>query len=193
MRHSEIILASTSKYRRELLSRLRIPFTCVPPGVDETERPNEDAESLASRLACLKARAIHRDTAAVIIGSDQVAVMDGHQLAKPGNRDNAIAQLRAASGQEVTFHTAVCIRSLPSGREDCRMDTTRVKFRCLPDAVIERYVDAEQPYDCAGSAKSEGLGIALIERIDTMDPTALVGLPLILLTTMLEAAGIHVL
>lgn len=188
-----IILASTSRYRHELLSRLRLTFTCVSPGVDETELPGEEAESLARRLACLKARAIRCDTAAVVIGSDQVAVLDGQQLAKPGNRANAIVQLRAASGREVAFHTAVCIRDLPSGREDCRVDTTRVKFRRLPDSLIERYVDAEQPYDCAGSAKSEGLGIALIERIETKDPTGLIGLPLILLTTMLEEAGVHVL
>ena len=188
-----LILASTSRYRRELLTRLGLPFSCLAPGVDETPLPGETPLATAVRLAAAKARAIHPDQDALVIGSDQVAMLDGLALGKPGDRATAVAQLRAQSGREVSFHTAVCIRATASGRESAGVDSTVVRFRPLSEATISRYVDLEQPFDCAGSAKSEGLGIALLESVRTTDPTSLVGLPLILVTSLLAQHGLAVL
>ncbi len=184
-----LILASTSRYRRELLERLRLPFNIARPDVDETPMAGEALPALARRLARAKAAAIavqHPD--AWIIGSDQVAALGPKPLGKPVTRENAIAQLSAMSGQEVDFHTAVCLlRGSGSALE--AMDTTRVRFRELQAGEIERYVDAEQQLDCAGGFKSEGLGIALFEAIDSRDPTALVGMPLISVASLLRQAG----
>ncbi|MFT3756811.1 MAG: Maf family nucleotide pyrophosphatase [Pseudoxanthomonas sp.] len=184
-----LILASTSRYRRELLERLRLPFHTARPEIDETPLPGESGTALAQRLALAKASEVAgRQPQSWVIGSDQVAELDdGHLLGKPGTRDAALAQLRGMSGRAVCFRTAICLL-----RGETRLqavDTTTVRFRTLDDAEIERYVDTEQPLDCAGSFKSEGLGIALFEAIDTRDPTALVGLPLIALAGMLREAG----
>lgn len=183
-----LILASTSRYRRELLERLRIPFHVARPDLDEAPQPGETPPALAQRLARAKAQAIAaQQPEAWIIGSDQVAALGTQALGKPGNRENAVAQLGAMSGREIRFHTAVC---LMRGEEVLEaMDTTLVSFRELQADEIERYVDAEQPLDCAGSFKCEGLGIALFEHIESRDPTALVGLPLISLSKMLREAG----
>lgn len=184
-----LILASTSRYRRELLERLRLPFHVARPDVDETALPGEDAAALSTRLAKAKAAAIGASQPENwVIGSDQTAELDdGRILGKPGTREAAFAQLREMSGRAVRFRTAVCLLR----GEDClqALDTTTVCFRALDEVEIERYVDAEQPLDCAGSFKSEGLGIALFEAIETHDPTALVGLPLIALSGMLRQAG----
>lgn len=184
-----LILASTSSYRRELLTRLRLPFEAMRPEVDETPQPGESPTCLAERLAVSKARAIaRRESGTFVIGSDQVAELMDQPLGKPGSRDAAIAQLGAMSGREVRFRTAVCLQ-----RDDdaprIAIDTTTVRFRELSLAEIERYVDAERPLDCAGSFKSEGLGIALFEAIETSDPTALIGLPLIATARLLREAG----
>ncbi|MCD9045988.1 Maf family protein [Luteimonas sp. MHLX1A] len=184
-----LILASTSRYRRELLERLQLPFTTERPDVDETPLPGEAPAALASRLAVAKAREVARlHPGAWVIGSDQVAGFDGHALGKPGSRDAAIAQLQSMSGSSVQFLTAValCRGDALAGEA---LDTTTVTFRCLRRAEIERYVDAEQPLDCAGSFKSEGLGIALFDAIETRDPTALIGLPLIATARLLRDAG----
>ena len=189
-----LVLGSTSVYRRELLSRLHLPFTVEPPGVDETARPGEAPAELARRLAAAKAAAVaRRHPQAVVIGSDQVADLDGEPLGKPGNHANALAQLRRMSGRTVVFQTALTVMCEASGFAQHDLAPVRVRFRALPDAEIEAYLRAEQPYDCAGSAKSEGLGIALLEAIDSDDPTALVGLPLIRTCRMLRAAGLRVL
>ncbi|KAF1687513.1 septum formation inhibitor Maf [Pseudoxanthomonas broegbernensis] len=183
-----LILASTSPYRRQLLERLRLPFQCVGPGTDERPRPAEPPADLAPRLAAAKAAAVAASRPdAWVIGSDQCADLEGRILGKPGGREAAIAQLAAASGRTVDFHTAVCLRR--GDRVLAAADLTRVRFRRLDAAEIARYVDAERPYDCAGSFKCEGLGIALFEAIETRDPTALVGLPLIALTGLLREAG----
>ncbi len=183
-----LILASTSRYRRELLERLRLPFHIARPDVDETPLPGEAPAALAQRLARSKAMAIAaQQPDAWIIGADQVAALDAQPLGKPGNRENAIAQLSAMSGREVQFRTAVCLLRGPILLK--ATDTTKARFRELCADEIERYIDAEQPLDCAGSFKSEGLGIALFERIQSRDPTALVGLPLIALAAMLREAG----
>ena len=188
-----LVLGSTSAYRRELLSRLRLPFDVEPPEVDETPRPGEAPESLARRLAAAKAAAVAaRHPAAVVIGSDQVADLDGEPLGKPGNHANAVAQLRRMSGRTVVFQTALTVMCQDSGFVQHDLAPVRVRFRALRDEEIEAYLRAEQPYDCAGSAKSEGLGIALLEAIDSDDPTALVGLPLIRTCRMLRAAGVRV-
>ena len=187
---SRLILASTSVYRRELLNRLRLPFDVARPDVDETPRPNEAPRDLAVRLAHAKASvvaALQSDNAWAL-GSDQVAELDGQPLGKPGGRDAAIAQLQAMRGRPVRFHTALCVAH-QDGRNFAELDLTEVHFRMLDDAEIARYVDAEQPFDCAGSFKSEGLGITLFERIDNQDPTALVGLPLIATCRLLRQAG----
>lgn len=186
-----IVLASTSPYRRELLERLGIAFEVARPEVDEAALAGETPDALAIRLAEAKGRAVagHYPDA-LIIGSDQVANLDGRQLHKPGNRDNAIDQLVAASGRRVRFITAVCVVDAATGAADTRSVETLVTFRPLDRALIERYVDREQPFDCAGSAKAEGLGIALIERIASTDPTALIGLPLIAVTDLLAACGV---
>ncbi len=185
-----LILASTSLYRRELLERLRLPFEMAHPEVDEVPRPTESPRALAVRLAQAKACAVARlqPDDAWALGSDQVAELDGQPLGKPGGRDAAIAQLQAMRGNGVRFHTALCLAH-PDGRRFAGIDLTHVHFRALDDAEIARYVDAEQPFDCAGSFKSEGLGITLFERIDNQDPTALVGLPLIAACRLLRQAG----
>lgn len=190
MSQRRLILASTSPYRRELLGRLRIPFDARPPGTDETALASEAPLETALRLAREKSAAVQAvDPEAVVIGSDQVAALGELRLGKPGNRDRAIAQLEQASGRTVEFHTAVCIGCAATGRQETAVDTTRVTFRPLTRSAIERYVDAEQPFDCAGSAKAEALGITLVERIESSDPTGLIGLPLILVTTALTAHG----
>ncbi|WDS36128.1 Maf family protein [Pseudoxanthomonas sp.] len=183
-----LILASTSVYRRELLERLRLPFETARPDVDETPGQGEAPSALSQRLAHAKARAIAEQAPGHwVIGSDQAADLDGQPLGKPGNRENAIAQLRAMSGRQVQFHTAVCVSH--DGRDLTALDTTTVTLRILTDDEIARYVDAEQPFDCAGSFKCEGLGVALFEAIDTRDPTALIGLPLIATAALLRQAG----
>jgi septum formation protein len=186
---ARLLLASTSPYRRELLSRLCIPFDVVRPEVDETPHSGESPLALAQRLAAAKAAAIAtREGDAWVIGSDQVAELDGMPLGKPGGRDRALAQLAAMSGRSVAVRTALCVMHRDLGRFDA-VDTTVVRFRSLAMDEIARYVDAEQPFDCAGSFKSEGLGISLFEAIDTSDPTALVGLPLIATARLLREAG----
>ena len=185
-----LVLGSTSRYRRELLQRLGLPFSVDRPEVDESPLAGESPAALARRLAEAKARAVaERHPGAWVIGSDQVADLDGLPLGKPGGRETAFAQLRAASGREVRFHTAFCLFSAARPRPHAGIDLTTVHFRSLADDEIGRYLDAEQPYDCAGSFKCEGLGITLFEAIDNRDPTALVGLPLIALARALRAAG----
>ena len=189
-----LILASTSRYRRELLSRLRLPFEVVAPEVDETPHPGEAAAALATRLALAKAHAVARQRPeAVVIGSDQVCELPGppaQLLGKPGSHERAVAQLRLQSGREAVFHTALAVVHAASGFAAHDLAPVRVRFRTLGDAEIERYLRLEQPYDCAGSAKCETLGIALLDAIDSDDPTALVGLPLIRTARLLRAAGI---
>ena len=188
-----LILGSTSTYRRELLSRLRIPFSVQSPEVDETPLANENPMQLAQRLALAKAKAVAiKNPQAVVIGSDQVADLQGTALGKPGNFERAKQQLRQMSGQTVVFHTALAVVCLDSGFEQVDTARVNVKFRMLGDAEIEAYLHAEKPYDCAGSAKSEGLGIALLESISSDDPTALVGLPLIRTCQLLRAAGVKI-
>ncbi|MEO8014625.1 Maf family nucleotide pyrophosphatase [Polaromonas sp.] len=185
-----LVLGSTSPYRRELLQRLQIPFEVASPEVDETPLPHEAPDALAARLALAKARAVARNfPQAVVIGSDQVADLNGLALGKPGNHERAVVQLRQMRGQTVIFQTAVAVVCQESGFEQTALAAVRVKFRDLNDIEIENYLRAEQPYDCAGSAKSEGLGIALLESIDSDDPTALIGLPLIRTCKMIQAAG----
>ena len=188
-----LILGSTSRYRHELLSRLRIPFGVVAPEVDETPIAGELPLALASRLALAKAHAVaklHPD--AVVIGSDQVADLNGEPLGKPGNHARAVQQLQRMSGQTVVFQTAVAVVCHATSFEQMEVAAVRVRFRDLSDAEIEAYLQAEQPYDCAGSAKSEGLGIALLDAIDNDDPTALIGLPLIRTCRMLRDVGIPI-
>ena len=190
----QLLLGSTSPYRRELLARLRIPFEVAAPEVDETAYPSETPKQLACRLAMAKARAVAaRFPSHVVIGSDQVADLDGLALGKPGDHARAVLQLQQMRGQTVVFQTAVAVVCRESGFAQMDLAQVQVKFRELSDAQIEAYLLAEMPYDCAGSAKSEGLGIALLERIDNDDPSALVGLPLIRTCRMLEAAGVRVL
>jgi septum formation protein len=185
-----LILGSTSVYRRELLSRLRLPFTVERPEVDETPRPHEKPTDLALRLALAKAQAVAaRHPSAVVIGSDQVADLHGEPLGKPGDHARAVIQLQRMRGQTVVFQTAVAVVCQATGFSQVALAPVRVVFRALSDEAIEQYLRAETPYDCAGSAKSEGLGIALLERIDNDDPTALVGLPLIRTCELLRAAG----
>ena len=189
-----LILGSTSRYRKELLTRLRIPFETAAPDVDETPHSNESPKDLALRLALAKARAValkHPD--AVVIGSDQVADLDGIPLGKPGNHTNAILQLQRMRGKTVIFQTALSVVCIATGYERTDLAEVKVKFRDLSDAEIETYLRAEEPYDCAGSAKSEGLGIALLDAIDNDDPTALIGLPLIRTCQMLREAGVKLL
>lgn len=189
----KLVLASTSRYRRALLDRLQIPFTTADPGIDESARAGESPEAMAERLARAKALAVagaHRD--AVIIGCDQVAVASGRIIGKPGNHENAVRQLSELSGRDATFHTALCVLDAKSGRSTVRVVPYRVKFRLLDHATILRYLERERPYDCAGSAKSEGLGIALIERMEGEDPNALIGLPLIALVDLLAEHGVRV-
>lgn len=190
----KLILGSSSPYRRELLSRLRLPFETAVPDVDETPRIGEAPADLARRLALDKALAVaRRFPGSVVIGSDQVADLDGQCLGKPGDHERATAQLRRMRGKSVIFQTAVAVVCLETGFEALDLAPVTVRFRQLSDGEIENYLRAEKPYDCAGSAKSEGLGIALLEAIDSDDPTSLVGLPLIRTCRMIRAAGIEVL
>lgn len=185
-----LVLGSTSRYRRELLGRLGLAFQVEAPQVDETPRPGEAPAALARRLALAKARDVAaRHPEAVVIGSDQVADLDGEPLGKPGTHERATAQLRRMSGHTVIFHTALAVVCQASGFEQQDLAAVEVRFRTLGDEEIERYLRAEQPYDCAGSAKSEGLGIALLDAIVSDDPTALVGLPLIRTARLLRTAG----
>lgn len=185
-----LILASTSRYRQELLSRLRLPFEAVAPQVDETPLPGEAPAALAERLALAKARAVaatHAD--AVVIGSDQVADLDGEALGKPGSHEAAHAQLRRMSGREVVFQTAVAV--VAPGLAAIERAEVRVRFRELTDTAIDAYLHADRPYDCAGSAKVESLGIALLDAVQSDDPTALIGLPLIRTCQLLRRAGVE--
>jgi septum formation protein len=191
-----LILASSSAYRRELLGRLHLPFEAISPDIDETPLPGETPEATALRLARAKAAAIALENpGALVIGSDQVATLDGAQIGKPGDHARALAQLQTMRGRRVVFHTALCLWDGRLPAEDAaqvaQLENVQVfvTFRDLPDAELDAYLRIEQPYDCAGSAKNEGLGIALLERIDSSDPTALTGLPLIALTGMLRRAG----
>jgi septum formation protein len=186
-----LILASTSRYRRELLQRLRLPFDVKPSAVDESPRPGEPPAELALRLALDKARAVAtQHPHAVVIGADQVADLDGQPLGKPGNHERARAQLQSMRGRSVVFQTAVAVLRPATGFESAVCVPVTVRFRMLSDDEIERYLRLEQPYDCAGSAKCETLGIALLEAIHSDDPTALVGLPLIRTSMLLRAAGL---
>ncbi|MET3137386.1 septum formation protein [Undibacterium sp. GrIS 1.2] len=204
-----LILASSSAYRRELLSRLQLPFEAVAPEINEQAVAGESPEQTAMRLAQQKAESISRlfvgdanntgnagATGALIIGSDQVATLDGEQIGKPGIHENALKQLQKMRGRNVIFHTALCLldnRKMTGEKFALQIENvqTKVQFRQLDDAELDAYLRIEQPYDCAGSAKNEGLGIAIIERIDNSDPTALTGLPLIALTSMLRNAGVR--
>ncbi len=189
-----LILASSSVYRRSLLERLRIPFTTASPDTDESGRAGETPRDTALRLALAKARALaplHPN--ALIIGSDQVADLNGQPLGKPGDHDNAVVQLRAMRGQTVIFHTAVCLLDAATDRHQLETVPSAVHLRDLSDVQIDNYLRLEQPYDCAGSAKIECLGVALVHRIDSDDPTALIGLPLITLVSMLNREHVDVL
>ena len=190
-----LILGSSSRYRKELLSRLHLPFAVMSPDIDEAARPGEVPELTALRLAADKAAAIAaRVPGALVIGSDQVATLDGEHIGKPGTHANALRQLQQMRGRRVVFHTALCLwdgrKSAQDGAAQLENVQTFVTFRNLPDAELDAYLRIEQPYDCAGSAKNEGLGIALIEKIESTDPTALTGLPLIALIGMLRRAGV---
>lgn len=185
-----LILASTSPYRRELLARLRLPFEAVAPDVDESALPGETPAALAERLALAKARAVAAlRPGAVVLGSDQVADLDGEALGKPGTHERAAAQLRRMSGREIVFHTAVAV--VAPGLAAIERSEVKVRMRVLSDAAIEAYLLADRPYDCAGSAKVESLGIALLEAVESDDPTALVGLPLIRSCALLRRAGLE--
>jgi len=186
-----LILGSTSRYRRELLERLRLPFEVHAPAVDETPLPGEAPAVLAQRLALAKARAVsalHPD--AIVIGSDQVADLDGVPIGKPGTHARAVEQLRSMRGRSIVFQTAVAVVRGSFGYEGTALASVTVRFRDPSDAEIEHYLHTEQPYDCAGSAKCETLGIALLEAIESDDPTALIGLPLIATSRLLRAAGL---
>ena len=188
-----LVLASSSPYRRELLARLRMPFEVISPDVDETPLPNEAPQETTLRLAQLKARAVaDKFSDALIIGSDQVALLDAQQIGKPHTFENAKKQLQASSGRSMVFHTALCLYNSRSGNMQARVVPITIQFRKLSDEIIERYLRAEQPYNCAGSAKSEGLGIALIERFEGEDPNALIGLPMIALVDMLHNEGVQI-
>ncbi len=189
-----LLLASTSPFRRELLARLQLPFTALAPATDETPHPGEPAAALVARLAAAKARSIAAETpGALVIGADQVAVLEGRILGKPGSHPQARAQLTDAAGKMVEFYTGLCLLDSTSGRRQIDVVPFRVVFRSLSAAQVDRYLHREQPYQCAGSFKAEGLGIALFERLEGDDPSSLIGLPLIRLTRMLEAEGVEVL
>jgi septum formation protein len=189
-----LVLASTSPYRRALLQRLGIEFTVVDPETSEERRTGEDPQAMAGRLAEAKARAVaNRFPNSLVIGSDQVAVCGDEILDKPLTHPNAVRQLRTLSEREAVFHTAVCVHDTRDGRTRVKVVPCRVTFRKLDDATIERYLSKEKPYDCAGSAKSEGLGIALISKMESEDPSALIGLPLIALVDLLHEQGLNVL
>jgi septum formation protein len=190
----KLILASTSRYRRELLSRLHVAFDTAAPGVDESARPGERPGPLSLRLSLEKAVAVaQRHPDAVVIGSDQTATIDGEvSIGKPGTHERAVAQLRAASGRELIFHSSMAVVRLSDRFERTITVDTRVRFRTLSDDEIESYLRAETPYDCAGAAKCEGLGISLLDGIDSTDPTAIIGLPLIALSQQLREAGVRI-
>ena len=193
MTFPQLVLASTSAYRRELLGRLHIPFSTVAPNVDETPLPGELPEQTASRLAQAKAAAVASQwPQALIIGCDQVAALDGVQLGKPHTHEDAFKQLQLMRGKTAMFYTAVCLLNAPTGNTQIQVITYRVRFRRISDAQIANYLAKEQPYHCAGSAKTEGLGIALIEAMQGDDPWALIGLPLIALVDMLKNEGLEV-
>jgi septum formation protein len=186
-----LILASTSRYRRELLQRLRLAFDVMSPQVDESPRPGESPAALAQRLAMAKAQAVARQRPdAVVIGSDQVADLAGEPIGKPGNHERAVAQLRAMRGRTVVFQTAVAVVRADTGYDRVLLAPVTVRFRDLHDDEIEHYLRTEAPYDCAGSAKCETLGIALLDAIESDDPTALIGLPLIRTARLLREAGL---
>lgn len=188
-----LVLASSSTYRRELLARLRLSFEVRAPGVDEAALPREEARDTALRLAQAKARAVSAEfPRALIIGCDQVAELDGARLGKPGNHATAVAQLTLMRGRDVVFHTAVALLNAETGGLQVADVPTTVRFRHYGDGEIERYLEREQPYDCAGSAKIEGLGIVLVERVTGDDPSALIGLPLMRLAAMLRNEGVPV-
>lgn len=188
-----LVLASTSPYRRELLGRLRIPFETASPGTDETALPGESPPALAQRLALAKASGIaDARPDAIVIGSDQVADLDGEAISKPGDHERATAQLRRMRGRRIVFHTAVAVLCIDDRFRQQVIATATASFRALTDDEIERYLRADQPYDCAGSARSEGLGVSLLDAIDSDDPTTLVGLPLIRVCAMLRAAGLRI-
>ena len=189
-----LILASTSTYRRELLGRLKVPFECISPGVDEHERPDESPVARAERLSIEKARAVARQVSdALVVGSDQVAVLDGLIADKPLSHENALRQLRRASGRSMQLHSGVAVVDSRTGAMSARVETCTVHFRSLSEATIEAYLRAERPYDCAGSARIEALGIALMSRVESTDPSAIIGLPLIALVDMLAQHGLQVL
>jgi septum formation protein len=189
----ELILASSSPFRRDLLTRLDIPFICCSPDIDESPLANEKPEDTALRLSQEKARKVAAQyPQALIIGCDQVATLDGQQIGKPGTHANAVRQLQSMRGREVTFHSALCLYNAATGTMQADVVPYVVEFRMLSDAQIENYLHKEQPYNCAGSAKSEGLGIALIARMEGTDPNALIGLPLIRLITMLQNEGLTI-
>ncbi len=192
---ARLILGSSSSYRKELLSRLHLPFEVIVPHIDETPAENESSNATALRLAQEKATVIGvRNPNSLVIGSDQAAAIDGEQIGKPGTHANALKQLQKMRGRKVVFHTALCLfdsrANIISPQIQLENVQTFVTFRDLPDAELDAYLRIEQPYDCAGSAKNEGLGIAIIEKIESTDPSALTGLPLIALTTMLRRAGL---
>ncbi|MDX1252991.1 MAG: septum formation inhibitor Maf [Gammaproteobacteria bacterium] len=192
-KRQQLILASSSPYRKELLHRLGLPFITITPQADETPLPGESPEALVARLASAKAHAVaHQHPDALIIGSDQVAVLEDQILGKPGNHDNAVAQLSNASGKRVEFLTGLCLLNGATRRMQVNVIPFAVVFRVLSAAQIDNYLRREQPYNCAGSFKSEGLGIALFDKLEGEDPTALVGLPLISLVQMLEHEGVRV-
>jgi len=187
-----VILASTSSYRRALLARILADFRAIAPAVEEARVPGETPPEMAARLARLKASAVADEhPRSIVIGGDQVPCLGDTVLHKPGSHERAVAQLRASSGQTVTFYTAVCVIGPKRNDVDSRVDETRIRFRDLSDDQIERYLRHDQPYDCAGSFKSEALGITLFAGIETEDPTAIQGLPLIWLTTILEKCGVR--
>lgn len=193
MSNPPLVLASTSPYRRELLGKLGLAFDVAAPDVDEGALPGEGPEALVRRLAEAKARAVAANhPGALVIGSDQVAVLDGKVLGKPGDQDRATQQLRAASGKSVLFLTGLCLLDGRDGTAQVDVVPFRVVFRALSEAQIERYLNRERPYNCAGSFKSEGLGISLFKRLEGDDPNALIGLPLIRLVDMLATTGVHV-
>jgi septum formation protein len=186
-----LVLASTSRYRRSLLDRFGVPYSAIPPGIDEGIRPNEAPTDLVHRLSREKAQAVAaRHPNSIIVGSDQAAVRDREILGKPGTVERCFDQLRAASGRSVQFHTGVCVLDTRNGNIDAHVDITTVKFRALTDDEIRRYIEKDQPLDCAGGFKVESLGIALLERVDSQDPTALIGLPLIWLGNALRRRGL---
>ncbi|HIG66153.1 MAG TPA: septum formation inhibitor Maf [Methyloprofundus sp.] len=194
MQTNNLVLASSSPYRKSLLEKLHLNFICASPDINETAKPSENPRQLALRLAQEKAKALAFNYPEhLIIAADQVAMLNNRQLEKPGNRDNAIKQLQNSSGSKVNFYTSIFILNSATNETQSDLDTCTVHFKHLTDQQIQNYIDLEQPYDCAGSFKSEGLGIALFERIDSEDPNALIGLPLIKLIRLLSAFNIDVL